>query len=234
MWASYELFEGHLDEAASWYWSRAPRTGGTVKGLLAADVTECSPSAYAGDPTTADVADDLLADVGDARTPHAAYAWYCAGEADLSVDLERARARLGRALELAEQTKTSFVAGVAGASKASIDARMGDPIAAAADYRRLINHWRRAGMWSTQWTMLRAVAGLLARLERPRDAAVLGRCASGRRAPDTASSARTRPRWPQLEPQLRLALGDEEYEAALAEGAALDGDAAVELALRAL
>ena len=44
---------------------------------------------------------------------------------------------------------------------------------AAADYRRLILHWRRAGMWSTQWTMLRSIAGLLARLDRHRDAALL-------------------------------------------------------------
>ncbi len=70
-------------------------------------------------------------------------------------------------------TNASFVAGLAGASRASIDARLGDPFAAAADYRRLITHWRRAGMWSTQWTMLRSIAGLLSRLDRPRESAVL-------------------------------------------------------------
>ena len=83
-------------------------------------------------------------------TPYAAYVWYCAGEADLAVDVERARTRLARARQLAEATHASFVAGVAGASKASIDARVGDPHAAAADYRVLIHHWRRAGMWSLQ------------------------------------------------------------------------------------
>ena len=51
--------------------------------------------------------------------------------------------------------------------------RVGDPAAAAEDYRRVIDHWRRAGMWSTQWTMLRSIAGLLSRLGRHRDAAVL-------------------------------------------------------------
>ena len=66
----------------------------------------------------------MLAEVGEAQTPYAAYAWFCAGEADLSVDVERARARLVRALELAELTDASFVAGVAGASKASIEARV--------------------------------------------------------------------------------------------------------------
>ena len=38
----------------------------------------------------------------------------------------------------------------------------------------------------------------------------------------------------ELGQRLREALGDEAYETALAEGAELDGDAAVELALRAL
>ena len=122
----------------------------------------------------ADAAATLLAEVGDCAhavrraTPGTAQArrtWPC--------DVERARVRFARALELAELTNASFVAGVAGASKASIDARLGDPLVAAEDYRRLINHWRRAGMWSTQWTMLRSIAGLLARLGRPREAAVL-------------------------------------------------------------
>ena len=86
-----------------------------------------------------------LAEVGEAPTPHAAYAWYCAGEADLGVDVERAKTRLERAIVLAEQTNASFVIGVAGATKASIEARRGDPFVAAEDYRRLITHWRRAG-----------------------------------------------------------------------------------------
>ena len=83
--------------------------------------------AYAGDPTAADVAADLLADVGESRTGYAAYAWYCTGEAAMSVDVERARESFARALELAELTGALFVAGVAGASKASIEARQGDP-----------------------------------------------------------------------------------------------------------
>ena len=140
--------------------------------LMAAS-TELLALAYAGDPTAADAAGDVLAEVGEAQTPYAAYVWFCAGESDLSVDVERARARLVHALELAEVTDASFVAGVAGASKASIEARVGDPLVAADDFRRLITHWRRAGMWSTQWTMLRSIAGLLARLGRPREAAVL-------------------------------------------------------------
>jgi predicted ATPase/DNA-binding SARP family transcriptional activator len=230
---SYELFEGRLDEAARWYRQARATAGDDWAQRLVAAGSEVLALAYAGDPAAVDAAADLLAEVGDAATLYAAYAWYCAGEADLAVDVDRARERLDRALELAEMTHASFVAGVAGASKASIDACLGDPVAAAADYRRLITHWRRAGMWSTQWTMLRSIAGLLARLGRPRDAAVLLGAVrttdAGHRifGADAAALA-------ELGARLQATLGDDAYQAALREGCQLDGDAAVELALRAL
>jgi hypothetical protein len=159
--------------------------------------------------------------------------WYCAGEADLAVDVERARCRYAEALRLAELTNASFVTGLASASKASIDARVGDPAAAAEDYRRIIDHWRRAGMWSTQWTMLRSIAGLLSRLGRPRDAAILEGAvratAAGHRIFGADAVALD-----QLSARLRAELGDDAYEAARDAGAVLDGDGAVEHALRAL
>jgi predicted ATPase/DNA-binding SARP family transcriptional activator len=231
--ASHELFQGRLDEAARWYRRARDAAVDDLAQRLMASSTEVLALAYAGDPTAADAAATVLAEVGEAQTPYAAYAWFCAGESDLSVDLERARARLVRALELAEVTDASFVAGVAGASKASIEARVGDPFVAADDFRRLITHWRSAGMWSTQWTMLRSIAGLLARLGRPREAAVLvgavQATSAGHRifGADEAALA-------ELDVQLRAELGDTAYAAALGEGAALDGHAAVEHALRAL
>jgi hypothetical protein len=110
---------------------------------------------------------------------------------------------------LAELTHASFVTGLAGASKVSIDARVGDPAAAAEDYRRLIDHWRRAGMWSTQWTMLRSIAGLLFRLGRHRDAAVLEGAvratAAGHRIFGADAAALDR-----LSAQLRAELGDDD------------------------
>jgi hypothetical protein len=122
---------------------------------------------------------------------------------------------------------------VAGASRASIDARSGDPLAAAADYRRLLSHWRAAGVWSTQWTMLRSIAVLLARLERWREAAVLEGAVrattEGHRifGADEAELA-------DLSARLRAELGPEAYDAACREGSELDGDAAVEHALTSL
>jgi predicted ATPase/DNA-binding SARP family transcriptional activator len=232
-WGSYHLFMGNLDEAAAWYRRAREAAGDDPVQRVWGGCTELLALAYAGDPTAADVAADLLAEVGESRNGYAAYAWYCAGEADLTVDVERARERFLRALELAEATHASFIAGVAGASKASIEARFGDPIVAAADYRRLISHWRRAGVWSTQWTMLRSVAGLLGRLGRPREAAVLVGAVRATRGghrifgQDEAALA-------ELDVQLRDELGDEAYDAAIVEGSALDDDAAIEFALRSL
>jgi hypothetical protein len=189
--------------------------------------------AYAGNATAVDAAEHLLTDVGDARTPYAAYAWFCAGEADLSIDVDRAQDRLGRALQLAELTHASFVTELAGASRASIDARVGDPLAAAAEYRWLLTQWRRSGVWSTQWTLLRSIAGLLARLGRARDAAVLEGAVRATSAGHRIFGA-DEAALDGLGAQLRAVLGDEVYEGARSEGATLDGDAAVGHALRAL
>ena len=187
---------------------------------------------YGGDPA-ADVALALLDRAGDLCTPHAAFAWYAAGEAVMADDVALARARLGRALELADATGATLVTGVAGSTDVSIEARDGDPLVAAAEYRRLVDHWRRAGMWATQWTMLRAIASLLGRLGRDRDAAVLvgavTSTTSGHRLFGADEVAMR-----ELGARLRASMGGAAYDAAHDEGSALDGDAAVEHALRAL
>ena len=132
-----ELFEGRLDAAARWYRRGVEAAGDDRVQRLFVAATELLALAYAGEPTAGERAAELLAEVGREPTAVAAYAWYCAGEVDLAVDVERARSRFALALELAGTTNASFVTGVAGASKASIDARIGDPVAAAQDYRRL-------------------------------------------------------------------------------------------------
>jgi hypothetical protein len=229
------LFDGDVDEAARWFRRSVEiaEAGGDRSFALFSAASELLGLGYGGDPAATERAEALLAAVGADDTPYAAYAWYCAGEAVLEHDPELAGRRHARALEVAARTHTAIVAGLAGTSKASLDARVGDPAAAAAEYRRLVEHWRRAGMWSTQWTMLRSIAGLLARLGRPRDAAVLEGAVrhtqAGHRifgADEVALTA--------LGTALRAELGDDAYEAARREGAALDGDAAVEHALRSL
>ncbi|HUF97489.1 MAG TPA: hypothetical protein VMM60_05115, partial [Ilumatobacter sp.] len=230
-----ELFEGRLHEAASWYRRSAAdaRDAGHRGHCLMAEATELLALGYAADASVSNRADELLGVAGVSATPYVAYLWYCAGEADLAVDLERAGERHATAVRLAELTYTSSVIGLSGASKASIDARLGDPMVAAEDYCHLIEHWRRAGMWPTQWTMLRSIVGLLCRLGRDRDAAVLEgavRSTSGGHsifgADEVALAA--------VGAELRERMGTAAYESARLEGGVLDGNHAVEHALQAL
>jgi predicted ATPase/DNA-binding SARP family transcriptional activator len=226
------LFEGQLDEAIQWYARGLELAAHDRSQYLFGLGTEVLALAYAGDPRTDEVATALLDEIGDSRTPYAAYAWYCAAEADLHRDDARAMARCVRAIELAEATRTSFVIGVAGATKASILTRT-DPEAAADDYRRLVSHFHRAGMWPIQWTMLRSIAVLLSRLGRHHDSAVLvgaiQATTEGHRIFGADAVALS-----ELGAQLRAELGDEAFEAALSAGAALDSGAVVEHTLHAL
>ena len=226
------LFEGRLAEAIELYRQGRENAGATGKAITMQG-TEVLALAYAGDPAASDAAEALLAEQGHIETPFAAFAWYCAGEAELNGDVDLAQQRFARAIELAERTGTSFVVGIAGTSSASIEARAGDPLVAAEQFRRLLDHWRRAGVWSTQWTTLRAIAALLARLGRAEAAAVLVGAIvsteSGHRlfGDDELTIA-------ALGRQLRDDLGPGRYDTAFRTGALLDGDAAVEHALRSL
>src|SRR5690606_3227679 len=82
----------------------------------------------------------------------------------------------------------------------------------------LIDHWRRAGMWATQWTMLRAIAGLLARQGKHEDAAVL---VGAVRATDAGHRifGADQAALDELDRLLRAVLGDEAYAAARARRA---------------
>ena len=228
------LFSGRLDDAVRHYREAREADADHPGRRLTSLGTEVLALAYAGDDRAADeTVAAMLAEVDDREGPHAAFAWYCAGEADLNVDLDRARARFARALEIADATGNAFVSGIAGTSDASIDLRRGDHHQAARRYRALLVHWRRAGVWSTQWTSLRSVAMVLEGLGRTREAAVLTGAVLATRAghdvfgEDAVALA-------TLQGRLRAALGERPYEAAMTEGAELDGDAAVELALGAL
>jgi predicted ATPase/DNA-binding SARP family transcriptional activator len=227
------LFAGRLDEATEWY-GKAMAAAGTDRIRRAfACSTALLALAYSGDPAAARAAEDLLSEMGDDASPCAAYAWYAAGEAVAEADPALAADRYALAVEIAGRTHTSAVTGLAGASKASIDARHGDLDVAADAYRELLAHWRRAGMWPTQWTMLRSVAGLLARRGAQREAAVLEGAVRSTNAGHEIFGA-DEEALIELGTTLRAELGDEAYDAARAEGSHLDGDAAVDLALRCL
>ena len=233
--ASLALFEGRLDDARRLLADTlAAVTPGDTSRRLTIIGEQVLAHAYAGEIDAArEVAAGLLAEVGDTVSPFEAFAWYCAGEAELGRDDDRARSLLGRAIDVAERTDTSFVVGIAGASLASLEARHGDVAVAVAAYRRLLDHWYHAGVWATQWPMLRSVAALLHRMGRDRDAAVLvaavRHTSAGHRLYGADAVAMA-----ELDDDLRRRLGPSEHTAARAEGLVLDGDAAVEHALRSL
>jgi predicted ATPase len=228
------LIDGHLDEATDWYQQAIDAAAGSDHAQwLMASATQLLPLGYSQDPRALERTECLLAEIGDAETAYAAYVWYCAGESDLATNPDRARDRLTRALTMGEQKHAAFATCLAGSTLASLDARAGDSARAAAAYRELLMQWRRAGMWSTQWTMLRSVASLLDHLGRHREAAVLEGAVrsttSGHRIFGQDEEFLR-----ELGARLRAALGDGPYEEARRRGAELDGRAAVEFALRAL
>ena len=227
------LFGGRLAEAIDWYGRAVEMAGEDPVRRSFACATALLALGYSGDPSAMRAADELVAEAGETQSPCTAYAWYCAGEAVAATNRGLAAKRHARALEIAARTQTSAITGLAGASMASLAAQDGDLDSAARAYRELLPHWRRAGMWPTQWTMLRSVASVLAQRGALREAAVLEGAVrstdAGHRIFGADEQALT-----ELGTRLRAALGDDAYEAARSEGSQIDGDAAVDLALRAL
>ncbi|MFC6009789.1 ATP-binding protein [Nocardia lasii] len=225
-----DLFSGRFDESAEWYRRAAVLPDRPSPSMDLA--TWVMLLGYAGDPTVGRRSAELVADTDAVTSPFAAYALYCAGEAVLGVDEAGACDLLDRAIRMAEATGTTFVAGVAGASRASLDVRSGRSTEAAAAYPALIRGWQRAGMWSTQWVMLRSIALLLDQLDRPEQAAVLdGAIRAATTDQPLGSDLEV---LDQLSDRLRTALGDNEFEQAHRRGATLHDDALLAYTLEAL
>ena len=188
---------------------------------------------YADDPGTADDVTALL-DRLSAETSEvaAAWAWYTAGETVVDSDPALAADRFRRALALAGESGTLFVASVAGASAASIEARHGDPAAAVAQYRQLLLEGQRAGVRVLQWTMLRTVACLLVRVGAHEPAGVLLGAITSTRSGHEVFGADAQ-RLAAADLALRAALGDDTVELAVERGRPMDDDDAVAVALAA-
>ncbi|MBJ8337813.1 winged helix-turn-helix domain-containing protein [Antrihabitans sp. YC3-6] len=188
---------------------------------------------YRGDEAAPELATEMLRSTNE-RTPILRAAWinYVAGESVLDTDPATAAVRLARAMDLARRCGSSFVLGIAGSTAASLETRHGDAESAVELYRWLLPHWRRAGVRSLQWTTLRSVAELLARLGLTRAAAVLlGAVTSSAGGHDIYGEDDRRLR--ELADELRRILGTDMYTAALAEGGRLDDNAAAARALSA-
>ncbi|HEV7757953.1 MAG TPA: hypothetical protein VGO78_03150, partial [Acidimicrobiales bacterium] len=130
--------------------------------------------ALAGEPAVVDEAERWVDDAEAVGNPLlTCWARYAAGEVVGDADPDRARRHIDAALHLALDSGCWFVAGVAGVTSASLEARHGDPGRAAASYRQLLDLWRRGALRPIESTMLRGVAELLAATGHADTAALL-------------------------------------------------------------
>ncbi len=160
------------------------------------------------------------------------WARYAAGEVLAADDPERARRHIDAALEHAEACGCRFVKGVAGLTAASLEARNGDPRAAAAAYRELLEFWQIGSLGPIGVTIMRGVVEVLASLGDAETAAILhGGVAVSDAAPAFGPDAY---RQSALNRRLRRDLGEAAFEAAVERGGQLDDDELRELAADAL
>jgi predicted ATPase/DNA-binding SARP family transcriptional activator len=205
----------------------ARAAGDTVTEVLA-QVDLVVVAGYVGSDTTALEA-ELLAIDAPAPTSRA-WVEYALGEVRAERGDADAAGHLAAAVAAAEEADSGFVAGVARHTLLTSAARGGDPAASLAGFGPLLDHWHGFGAWTQLWIAVRALVGVLSRLGRHRDVAVLlGAMAASPRATSVfgADSARL----DAVEDAARAALGPE-FAVATAEGARLGDRDAVALARR--
>src|SRR5207302_8397599 len=95
-----------------------------------------------------------------------AWAAYVAGEVRLDDAPEEAARLLEEAIDGAEVAHNEFIAGVAGLSAMSVQARVGDPREALRRYPALLDHFQRSGAWMQQWLTIRTLIETFARIGR--------------------------------------------------------------------
>jgi predicted ATPase/DNA-binding SARP family transcriptional activator len=189
-------------------------------------------SAYSGRPDEAIAqCGSAAALVGAVRNPSLdAWSDYINGEVRLDCAPLEALPYLRRSVAAARRIGNRTITGLAGLSAVSIEARVGDPLQALSQYGDLIDHWDREGAWNMQWTTLRTLIELLARLGRDAEAALLygALTASATASPLAGADAE---RITEAVAAMRARLGDERFEAKRAKGAALSDSEAVAFAL---
>jgi predicted ATPase/DNA-binding SARP family transcriptional activator len=162
-----------------------------------------------------------------------AFASFARGECLATRDPSRAIALVEEAAERARTCDAWFVEGVALVTAASLRARYGQPSAALPVFADLLRHWHRSGSWIQQWTTLRNLAELLARLGADEPAVVIASASASDETAGPAFGAESE-RLAAAMRGARRRLGDERSAAALARGRQLTGPQVVELALGAI
>lgn len=99
-----------------------------------------------------------------ARGSPIALAWaaYVAGEVRLETDPQRAIELLDDAIAASAEVGERMVAGVATVSALTLRSRLDPEGSDLTGYRDLLEHWRRVGAWTLQWTTLRNLVEVFA------------------------------------------------------------------------
>ena len=228
------LFDGRLDEASRCYIEAARLAGDAGDRYTHAYslANLALPLAYRGESDQA-LAAALRGRSAAAATgnPHlVAWANYALGEVLADTEPERAMAALDIALEAARNSGSRFIEGVASVTAASLRARNGDLGEALDLFAAAVQQWRRAGNWTQQWTTLRNVIDLFARLAADETAAVLSAAlrSSPSAAPLYGSDAA---RLAVTDEALRARLPERVLRRCSARGAGMTDDEAVSFAI---
>ncbi|MDP8961132.1 MAG: hypothetical protein M3N32_05900 [Actinomycetota bacterium] len=235
--SAIRLYQGQLEDCmrmASEEAELARQSGDLVAETLAL-LHQVLALTYAGDSEAAlRMADSALELAQDAEVPDViAWALYANGEARLDPAPERACELLERSIGVARSVHNRFAEGVALASLTSVRARHGPAHAALEQFRRVIQHWRRTGDWTHQWTTMRGLVQLLARLHCHEAAAVLhGAVTASPTATPVYGSDHER--LAVVARGLSTDLGPDRFETAFEAGAALPREVVVARALDAI
>lgn len=229
------IFEGRTDEAAECF-VRARELAAAAGDEFQAAVDLCNEAiarAYAGDVELAQhLAEEGMAEAERTGSPTVrAWAAYAAGESRLEVHPQEAGRFLDEAMEVGREVGDRLVWGVAGLSALTVKARYGEPREALRAFPALIEHWRRTGTWTPQWTTLRNLIELLVRISEDRAA---GRLYGAMLASETAGEpfGAEAERLGRSIGVLRERLGEDGFSQEVAAGRELDDGDALELALR--
>jgi len=227
------LATGNMTDSIDWY-RRALATLGDADELrwVELQMTLVLASAYSDAADTNALADELLTSIGSPPDGLlAAWAWYGAGEAMIGRNDELAERRLRNSVELARRIDCSFIAGIAGASVASLVTRRNGIDEARDLYRWLLPLWVRTGDKAVAWTAMRSIVELLIALDRPDEAATLLAAVRTTDEGHTIFGA-DRQRLDDAERHVREVLGEQRYHVASRAGERLDVADATELILR--
>ncbi len=159
-------------------------------------------------------AEELTPTLDELGNPTAmAQARYSWGEALAEDEPQAAIPLLERAVALADSVDNRLVAGTAGMTLTSLQARHGVPEVALEGFRQLIDELESVDDWTHLWTGLRSLADLLARVGAYHDAAVV--LGAVRHAPEAAPAyGADASRLATLTSTLEQAIGADELERA--------------------